>query len=131
MTVRALLLLVGLIHIGNGLWMVIAPGDWYAAVPGVASTGPANPHFIVDIGLAFAASGAGLLVGLRRGAAAFAVAGVVWPMLHALFHAWSWLHQGVPADARTAAAEVTGVFVIAVLGLWLAVLRWREERDAS
>src|ERR1700722_6770907 len=98
MFVRAGLLLLGLIHLGNGLWMMLAPDGWYAAVPGVSMTGPINHHFIADIGLAFVASGAGLLLGARNmhAAGAFAVAGSAWPALHALLHIWGWVHMGFP-----------------------------------
>lgn len=37
----------------NGLAMLIAPGDWYRAVPGVPFTGPPNLHFVRDIGCAY------------------------------------------------------------------------------
>ncbi len=37
--------------------MPTAPEIWYSAVPGVPETGPANIHFIRDIGLAFLAAG--------------------------------------------------------------------------
>ena len=57
MVTRLILVLLGLIHLANGLWMLTAPEAWYAAVPGVAMTGPLNHHFIQDIGLAFLASG--------------------------------------------------------------------------
>src|SRR5579871_1365158 len=70
MIVRILLLLLGISHIVNGLFMLIAPAEWYASVPGVTATGPFNPHFILDIGMAFVASGAGLMLGARRGASA-------------------------------------------------------------
>ncbi|WP_144223329.1 hypothetical protein [Mesorhizobium amorphae] len=43
--------------------MLAAPALWYSAIPGVTETGPANLHFIRDIGLAFIAAGAGLLIG--------------------------------------------------------------------
>ena len=87
MIVRALLAIVGLFHVAVGAFMLVAPDHWYAAVPGVAATGPFNPHFVRDIGLAFVASGAGLMAGAPRGrvAAAYACAGATWPALHALF----------------------------------------------
>ena len=47
--VRLGLLVIGLFNVANGLYMLLAPGAWYASVPGVVSTGPMNPHFIVDI----------------------------------------------------------------------------------
>ena len=59
MIVRAGLIVVGLFHLVNGIAMIVAPDVWYANTPGVSFTGPINIHFIRDIGLAFAASGAG------------------------------------------------------------------------
>lgn len=73
--------LLGLGFIANGLFMLVAPYDWYLAVPSVPDTGPPNRHFIGDIGGAYLATGIGLLAGLR------------WPLLlpgavlaAALFH---------------------------------------------
>lgn len=130
MIVRALLLLLGLLHIANGLFMLIVPADWYASVPGVTTTGPFNPHFVLDIGMAFVASGAGLMLGARRGrsAAMLAVAGATWPGLHSLIHIDGWLMHGFPSDARIAVSEVVGVVGLAALGVALAWLRLRGER---
>ena len=44
----------------NGAMMLVAPGPWYEAVPGVTGTGPFNSHFIRDIGAAYLACAAGL-----------------------------------------------------------------------
>ena len=130
MIVRALLLLLGVIHIVNGLFMLTAPAEWYATVPGVTASGPFNPHFILDIGMAFVASGAGLMLGARRGASAaiLACAGATWPALHALIHIDGWLMHGFPADARIATSEVVGVVGLSALGVVLAWLRLRGER---
>jgi len=129
MIVRLLLLLLGILHIVNGLFMLIAPAEWYASVPGVTATGPFNPHFILDIGMAFVASGAGLLLGARRNAyaAIFACAGATWPALHALIHIDGWLMHGFPADTQIAASEAVGVVGFAVLGVVLAWLRVKGE----
>ncbi|THD49156.1 MAG: hypothetical protein E7774_01675 [Bradyrhizobium sp.] len=126
---RIALGLFGLIHLANGLFMVVDAHDWYWAVPGVPATGPMNHHFIVDIGLVFVASGAGMLMGLRAGAAAaaFALAGSVWPGLHACFHIFQWLAEGFPREPRVAAAEVLGVVLIGYCGLALAYGRARRE----
>lgn len=120
---------VGLIYLVNGAWMIAAPNGWYWAIAGVAATGPMNPHFMADIGLAFLASGVGLLMGLRAGAtaAAFAVAGATWPVLHALFHVWLWLAHGFPRAADIAAIEVISVVGPAALGAALAFIRARQE----
>jgi hypothetical protein len=130
MFVRAGLVLLGLLHLGNGLWMLIAPDGWYAAVPGVSMTGPINHHFIADIGLAFVVSGAGLLLGARnmRMAGAFAVAGAAWPALHALLHVWGWVHMGFPATAAVAVSESVGVVLVGAFGAALAWMRFTEQQ---
>lgn len=127
MIIRALLLLLGLFQLVNGLWMLTAPEAWYAAVPGVTMTGPINLHFITDIGLAFVASAAGLILGARKGWAAFALAGAVWPALHALFHIWGWVHHGFPTEANMIVSETVGVVGLSTLGVVLGWLRAREE----
>jgi len=130
MFVRAGLVILGLFHVGNGLWMLIAPEAWYAAIPGVSATGPINHHFIADIGLAFLASGAGLMLGARnmRAAGAFAVAGASWSALHALLHLWGWLHEGLPASASIAISEGAGVMLVGALGAALAWFRFAERQ---
>jgi len=49
----------------NGLAMLAAPGLWYDLTPGASHTGPVNTHFIRDIGLAFLAAAAALVVAAR------------------------------------------------------------------
>lgn len=127
MAVRVLLLVLGLFHIANGLFMLAAPADWYAAVPGVTLSGPFNRHFILDIGMAFLASGAGLAWGMRAGrsAAVIACAGAVWPALHALIHVEGWAMHGIAPG--TATSELIGVGGLALLGVVLAWLRLKGE----
>jgi hypothetical protein len=130
MILRALLILLGIAHVSNGIVMLVAPESWYAAVPGVSMTGPLNPHFILDIAMAYLASGAGLLLGTRRGvpAACAAVAGATWPALHGLIHIAGWSMHGLPADPKAAFAEAFGVVFLGALGVVLAWLRVKEER---
>ncbi len=129
MIVRLLLALLGLLHIVNGVFMLVAPGVWYSVVPGVAATGSFNSHFVYDIGMAFLASGAGLAYGARAGrtAAIIACAGAVWPVLHALIHVDGWAMNGLPSDPQAAISEAVGVVGLAVLGALLAWLRVRGE----
>jgi hypothetical protein len=129
MFVRAGLILLGLFHLGNGLWMLVASDGWYATIPGVSLTGPINHHFIADIGLAYVASGTGLLLGARgiRSAGAFAVAGSAWPAMHALLHAWGWIHMGLPASASVFVSEGIGVMLVGALGVTLAWLRFSDQ----
>ncbi|MCG8491051.1 MAG: hypothetical protein MI743_05510 [Sneathiellales bacterium] len=71
-----------------GLYMVIDPYGWYNFVETVKATGPANAHFITDIGFAYLFSGlvlgyATLHPGLRWGTA---VIGNAWLAAHGIFH---------------------------------------------
>ena len=126
---RSVLGLFGLFHLANGLFIVGDPEDWYRATPGVGRTGPMNHHFLVDIGLAFVASGAGMLIGLRPGrvAATLALAGATWPALHAVFHIWEWFTGGLPHDPHAATAEAVGVVLVGLSGFTLAASRARKE----
>ena len=129
MIVRLFLLVLGALHVVNGLAMLIAPGVWYVMVPGVVMTGPFNAHFIYDIGMAFIASGVFLAVGARAGktAAVYACAGATWPVLHALIHIKGWMSNGLPAASNVAISEAVGVVGFAALGAVLAWLRMRSE----
>lgn len=71
-----------------GLYMVIDPYGWYNFIETVKATGPANAHFITDIGFAYILSGlvlgyAALHPGLRWGAA---LIGNAWLAAHGVFH---------------------------------------------
>lgn len=82
--------LAALIALGNGLFMVIDPFGWYEELGTVKATGPANGHFIRDIGLAYLTCawllGYGALnLAMRWGAA---LAGAVWMSLHGGLHVW-------------------------------------------
>ena len=127
MIIRLLLALVGLANMANGLFMLIAPDRWFAAVPGVPV--PFNPHFVMDIGMAYIASGAGIALGARMGrsSAILACAGAAWPVLHAFIHIDGWLMHGFPADTQIAISEVVGVVGLATLGAVLAWLRFKGE----
>ncbi len=125
--VRIFLVVLGAFHALNGLTMIVSPEGWYVLVPGVTMTGPANVHFIIDIGLAFLASGAGMMLGARARWAAFALAGAVWPALHALFHVTLWLHHGFPSDGQIAFSEVVLVLGVSALGLVLGWMRAKRE----
>lgn len=129
MFVRVSLVVLGLIHLINGLYMLVAPAAWYASVPGVTATGPFNHHFITDIGFAFAASGVGMIAGFRPGrtAGAFAFAGATWPTLHALFHSWEWMSHGLPSDIGPLISTAIGVMGVSFAGLALAWVRLRQD----
>jgi hypothetical protein len=72
----------------NGSMMLFASPVWYASVPGVSETGPYNPHFIQDIGVAFLVAGVALAARAWRPQYwPAAVAGAGFLAAHALIHA--------------------------------------------
>ena len=44
--ILALAILMGVLGIGNGIFMLVSPEPWYLAVPGVTNTGPFNQHLV-------------------------------------------------------------------------------------
>lgn len=79
--------LLGALSTSNGLFMLLAPSEWYGAIPGVVETGPFNPHFVLDIGIAFTVSGLGLLAFWWRAEAWLAaVTGAAFLVGHAVLH---------------------------------------------
>lgn len=81
-----------------GMFIVVRPQDFYDIVPGLATMGPFNSHFIRDTGLAFAASGAMLGWGTFAKTSSIAFAALMWPVLHGVFHLHIWGHRGFPID---------------------------------
>jgi hypothetical protein len=87
---RAGLGLLALSMAANALFMLADPLGWYGAVDGVPDTGPFNPHFVRDIGVAY------LTIAVLSGASAlwlrqaFALmSGVTLFLgLHVLLHVW-------------------------------------------
>jgi hypothetical protein len=81
---------LGFILLGNASWQLVAPEGWYWAIPGVADRGPFNQHLVRDLGIIYALSGIGLILGAVRPAQRFAYwwAPTAWLCGHALFHIW-------------------------------------------
>ena len=118
--------IVSAFYLLSGVYMLIAPSHWYEAVPGVTSTGPFNVHFVRDIGLVFIASAGALIWGAVRGVRTVAIAGAVWPCLHALFHVQIWLARGTPVDT-VAAVNLAAIQLPAWLALWAALKLPRHQ----
>ena len=125
MVVRVFLAVLGVFHLANGLAMLAFPAAWAAAVVHLGAPDPLHFHFIADIAMAFLASGTGLLLGARRGAAnaAWAAAGAAWPALHALLHVKEWILDGTPPVTSDLINEGLGVIVVGALGVALAWAR--------
>jgi hypothetical protein len=117
---RAVASFLGLLLALNALWMLAAPANWYGRIPGVADTGPANLHFIRDIGAAYLVAAAGLIwlaVDPARARAA-AMTSAIFLGLHALVHVWD-----ATAGRETSHAllrDLPAIMLPAILALWLA-----------
>lgn len=116
----ALAAILGLGLAANALWMLASPQAWYQVVPGVAQTGPANAHFIRDIGCAYLVVAVSLvwLALSPKQAWPAALAGGGFLALHALVHTWDFVAGREPAHQL--AADLPAVFIPAILAIWLA-----------
>lgn len=125
---QALVLIAALFALANGLVMLVTPLGWYDLVGTVKATGPANGHFIRDIGLAFLLSAAllgygGSNLALRWGAA---LAGAGWLLAHGLLHIWEVL-AGIcaPGIFLQEAPGTLGPPLLALAGIGLMFARLR------
>lgn len=108
---------VGAFSALNGVVMLAAGERWFASTPGVAATGPYNPHFVADVGAAYAVGGLALLLrAFRPEYWPAAVAGAAFFAAHALIHVAGIIggHSGAPA------IEAALVILPAALALWAA-----------
>jgi hypothetical protein len=126
-------IVVGAGAIGNGLFMLVAPANWYFAVPGVTTTGPFNQHFLRDIGLIFVLLGAAMLAGAVRPALRVPLwtGAAIWLAGHALFHLWEVAVGicGASALARDFPTVTLPALIVAALAIWAASdRRISEER---
>jgi hypothetical protein len=106
----------------NGAVMLAAGRWWYGAVPGVTTTGPFNPHFVKDIGVAYVVAGVAFAwlawkpaAAAARGAAA---AGAAFLGLHAGVHLTEAL--GDPGGLADLARDFPGVLLPALIAVWTA-----------
>jgi hypothetical protein len=118
---RAIAVVLSLALGFNACWMLFAPQSWYESVPGVVDSGPANHHFIRDIGCAFLVVALSLVwLALARARAwPAALAGGAFLGLHALVHVWDTV-AGREHTHRLV-SELPTVILPAVVVLWLAL----------
>ena len=112
---------VALLLAANGLYMLVAPESWYHAVPSVPHTGPLNPHFVRDIGIAYFASAAGIVAGIWRPAWRLpaAIPALIFIGVHAALHLIEW-GSGHPAAAHEGWVDRIGLYGPAVfLIVWM------------
>jgi len=120
----AALAIWALLALGNALWMLADPAGWYASIDGVPNTGPYNPHFVRDIGVAYMTL-ALLTAGAIRwphAAVPLLAAVTIYLGLHALLHVWDIAAARLPMEHIL--MDLPGVFVppfiSAALAWWAA-----------
>ena len=120
--------LLGVALIANGVFMLVAPADWYVAVPGVTATGPFNQHFLRDIGLIFLLLGGAFVVGAAQPHLRVALwaAPSIWLTGHALFHFWE-VAVGI-CSSSVIARDFPAVTLPAIIGTALTVWAIHQSR---
>lgn len=107
---------LGGLSVVNGFIMLVDGERWF--ISAAASTGPFNPHFVADVGVAFIA--AGLALSARSWRTNFwpaALAGSAFLVFHALIHIVEFaLHQH-----EHDLAPMLGVVIPAALAMWAAL----------
>ena len=127
----AIFCVFGLGNLGNGLWMLLAPQNWFQYLPaGVPDTGPFNHHFVQDIGSAFTTIGVMFLLSTRRALERRGVvlASALFYVLHAVVHVAD-VHAG-RLHANHLRLDFPLVYLPAILLLVLALPAWWRKAQA-
>ncbi|MGH8516172.1 MAG: hypothetical protein ACREUE_01805 [Panacagrimonas sp.] len=110
----------------NGLAMLLIPQTWFGLVPSVPPTGPFNPHFVRDVGIAYVVCGwamAWFALDPLRGAGA-AIGAAVLQIAHSFLHVWDLIAGR--SEAILFVLDIVLVIVPAALMMWLAWPRHDE-----
>ncbi len=114
---RILAGVLGALAAVNGAIMLAAGPHWFTSTPGVADTGPFNPHFVADVGAAYSVAGLALLARAWRPQYwPAAITGAAFFSAHAIIHVIGL----VGGHSHHAAFEWAMVVVPAALSLWTA-----------
>ena len=114
---RKLIYLFAGYYLLTGLYILFAPVHFYNNVPGLVAMGPYNMHFIRDVALVFIACSGAIAWGCRYQIRSTAIAGAVWPALHALFHIQIWVGRDFAVDL-IAASDFIAVIIPGFICLW-------------
>jgi hypothetical protein len=120
-------LLLGFVMLVTGSWQLAAPEGWYWAIPGVPDRGPFNQHFVRDLGIIYAMTGIGLILGALQPQQRFGYwwAPCFWLVGHALFHVWEVL-VGLCGPASLV-QDFAGVTLPALISLALLLSAHRDR----
>jgi hypothetical protein len=126
-----LLFVFGLISLGNAAWMLADPLRWYHDLPAeVPDFGPFNPHFVRDIGCAFATVGVALVWAALSPPRRFALTAIatVFYAAHAVLHVFDTLRGA--ASPEHWLLDLPGVYLPAIL-LLAATSSARKREGAT
>jgi hypothetical protein len=125
MALKVLAAVVAVLLGGNGLYMLLQPESWYQAVPSVPHTGPLNVHFVMDIGIAYLASAAGIAAGIWRPGwrVPAAIPALIFIGTHAALHLIEW------GSGHPAALHETWVDRIGLYGPAIFLIVWMTARN--
>ncbi len=103
----------------NALTMLATPLDWYKTIAGVPDTGPFNPHFVCDIGVAYLTCALCAAAAARWLRQAFILMSVVTLFLglHVGLHLWDVAAGRLPLDHLL--IDAPGVLGPALIAAWL------------
>jgi hypothetical protein len=111
----------------NGLAMLFAGLWWYGVVPGVTATGPFNPHFVRDIGVAYlvTAGGLGWFAARPRAGWPALAAAAAFLALHAAIHVFDAVCGTKPLADVT--RDLAGIYLPALIAVVLTLRRPHER----
>jgi len=104
----------------TGLFMLVAPHEFYAEVPGVAAAGAFDAHLLRDVGLTYLTLAGGVVIALIRPSYMLPVTSMAVLYLggHAAMHA---LMELAAPRGTNVLAEMPGVYLPALLACGLVV----------
>ena len=123
-TLRTTIGVLGVLHLLEGLYMLLAPGSFYSRI---GTYGAENTHYVGDVGSFVVAIGIALLLAAGRPAWRTPVLSVaaLWYAVHALNHLFD------IGEARSTARGVIDTVLLTLGALllgWLANVAGRERR---
>ncbi len=123
-TLRVVVGALGVFHLAEGLWMLIAPGSFFDAI---GRYGLENTHYVGDVGAFVLAYGVALLLAVGRPTwrAPLLAVGALWYAFHAINHVFD------TGEARSDARGIADTVLIALgagLLAWLASVADRVAR---
>jgi hypothetical protein len=124
------LLVFGILTLGNALWMLAGPLHWYTDLPAaVPDTGPFNPHFVRDIGCAFLAVGVALVWAARNRSYRLPLVAIAAFFLaaHAVLHVYDTVRGALGHDHWL--LDLPGVYLPGILLPLIALRLARESRN--